>query len=215
MEFTSVERRVLGVLIEKALAQPDYYPLTVNSLCGGCNQLSNRDPVMSLAENDVLMALDSLRQKGFATVTIREGGRAERWSHNAAEVFQLNDRELAVIAELLLRGPQTEGELRSHVTRMRQIESIEALTEILQNLMTRESPLVARMPREPGRRGIRYYHLFYAEGEGPQVGQAAASLSAPEGSSDLASRVDHLEKEVADLRDEVAQLRRDHSVLHG
>jgi hypothetical protein len=214
MELQATERRVLGVLIEKSLSQPDNYPLTVNAIVTGSNQLSNRDPVMSLTDADALQALDGLRGKGLAAVLIREGGRAERWSHSGAEAFGLNERELAVLAELLLRGPQTEGELRAHISRMRPVESIEELNAILQSLMMRESPLVERMAREPGRRGIRFRHMLCVAGEGPAAG-VAPPADAAAGGGDVAPRVEKLEADVASLREEIERLRHDLSFLHG
>jgi uncharacterized protein YceH (UPF0502 family) len=211
MELNPVERRVVGVLIEKALAHPDYYPMTVNALKAGCNQRSNRDPVMALEEAEVLEALDTLRQKGLASVTIRESGRAERWAHNADTAFGLDERDLALLAELLLRGPQTEGELRARASRMRPFESIPQVAEVLQKLSDRDAPLVARMGKEPGRRGIRCRHLLYPEGEEP--GESAPAAGPAGDLREVCGRIEALEGDVSGLKEEVVWLRREVETL--
>ena len=220
MELNEIERRILGVLIEKALSQPDYYPLTVNAVRAGSNQRSNRDPVMAISEGDILGVMDDLRRKGLVTMVVREGGRTERWAHNAQTALALDEKELAVLAELLLRGPQTEGELRARASRMRPIESMAEVTGILGRLGDREEPLVERMEREPGRRGIRYRHLLYPAGEVPSPAAATAAVPAVRaegpGPSELGAVVERLEaveRENAALREAVARLRADVDAL--
>ena len=216
MELTVNERRVVGVLIEKALAQPDYYPLTLNALTAGCNQRSNRDPVLSLTENEVREALNSLRGKGLSTIIIRDSGRTERWAHAADTAFSLEDGELAVLAELLLRGPQTEGELRGRASRMRKVETVAEIGEILRGQAQRDEPLVEQMPREPGKRGIRFRHLLAAAGEeSARVSEEPAPVAAPAVEAapdpgvrnDLEERLAMVEGQYDQLSEAVARLR--------
>uniref|UniRef100_A0A831UB64 DUF480 domain-containing protein n=1 Tax=Geobacter metallireducens TaxID=28232 RepID=A0A831UB64_GEOME len=201
------EVRVLGCLVEKELATPEYYPLTLNALTAACNQKSNRDPVMTLEEADVVRALDSLRMKGLARQSA-EGVRAAKYCHCLAEKFLLEPPELAVLAELLVRGPQTVGELRTRAERMRPFADLAAVEEVLRLLMERDEPLVARLPRQPGRKEHRFAHLFAGvpetEGEeyaAPPEG-ARLQVRAEDG------RVARLEEEMAALRAEVEELRR-------
>ena len=140
-----IEARVVGCLVEKDLATPEYYPLTLNALTNACNQKSNRDPVLLLEETDVVRALDSLRQKQMAHQSA-EGVRAAKYCHNLEAVLNLDPEDLAILAELLLRGPQTVGELRNRAERMHEVGDLQAVEELLQNLMEREEPLVMRLP---------------------------------------------------------------------
>jgi uncharacterized protein len=201
------EVRVLGCLIEKELATPEYYPLTLNALTNACNQKSNREPVMSLEEGDVVRALDSLRFKQLALVSA-EGGRVAKYRHILAEQLRLSPAELAVLAELLLRGPQTVGELRTRAERMHRFADLAAIEAVLEELMARTPPLVARLPRQPGRKEQRHAHLFSGEPEltaderPPAPGAARLRVMAEN------ERIAELEEEVAVLRTEVAELRR-------
>jgi uncharacterized protein YceH (UPF0502 family) len=154
------ERRVLGVLVEKAKTTPDVYPLSMNSLVTGCNQKSNRDPVLDLSDLDVEEALVSCQKKGLAIKIT--GGRVERWRHNLYDAWQADKVELAILAELLLRGPQTEGELRGRASRMESIADLDALRALLKPLSDRH--LVAYLSRE-GRRGTIITHGFHAPQE--------------------------------------------------
>lgn len=202
------ERRVLGVLVEKAKTTPDAYPLSVNALVMGCNQKSNRDPVLELAEADVKEALGALQQKGLSVKIT--GGRVERWRHALYEAWKVDKVELAVLAELLLRGPQTEGELRGRASRMEPIADLELLRTVLRRLA--ERALVAYLSPE-GRRGIAVTHGFHSPEEmaGVRSGRAAPAESressrgraAPEWEGRLAA----VEAAVAALRDQVQELR--------
>ncbi|KAF0218344.1 MAG: hypothetical protein FD174_2961 [Geobacteraceae bacterium] len=202
-----MEVRVLGCLIEKELATPEYYPLTLNALTNACNQKSNRDPVMSLEEAEVVRALDSLRFKGFARLSA-EGVRVPKYCHSLAERLRLDPPELAVLCELLLRGPQTVGELRTRAERMHPFPDLAAVEEVLQELMARTPPLVIQLSRQAGRKEHRYAHIFAGEPEQP-----AEDLVPPPEAARLRvtaenERVVKLEEEVASLRGEVAELRR-------
>lgn len=197
------EVRVLGSLVEKELATPEYYPLTLNALVAACNQKSNRDPVMSLEESDVARAVDLLRMKGFVRQSA-EGVRAAKYCHCLAEKFLLEPPELAILAELFLRGPQTVGELRTRSERMHPFPDLGAVEEVLRVLMEREVPLVARLPRQPGRKEHRYAHLLSPVPVVQEPGTPAVGVL-PGGGDDRLAR---LEEEVATLRAEVVELRR-------
>ena len=158
--LSTLERRVLGVLVEKAKSTPDIYPLSLNSLVTGCNQKSNRDPVLNVADFEVEDALTSVQKKGL--VVKITGGRVERWRHVLYEAWRVEKVELAVLGELLLRGPQTEGELRARANRMEPIAALDALRSVLKRLMERH--LVVYLTPE-GRRGTVLTHGFHESGE--------------------------------------------------
>ncbi len=201
----AIQVRVLGCLVEKDLATPEYYPLTLNALTNACNQKSNREPVMLLDEKDVVRALDALRSKQLAHQSA-EGVRAAKYCHNLEGQLQLEPEELAVLAELLLRGPQTVGELRNRAERMCRIGDLQAVEEILQNLMAREQPLVTRMPRQPGRKEHRFAHLLSGVpdiDDAPEMPIEAARLQV----AAEQERLGKLEEEVAALRTELDELR--------
>ena len=200
-----IEVRVLGCLIEKDLATPEYYPLTLNALTNACNQKSNRDPVMLLEDTDVVRALDSLRQKQMAHQSA-EGVRAAKYCHNLEGLLRLELEELAILAELLLRGPQTVGELRNRAERMHQVGDLQAVEELLQNLMAREEPLVARLPRQPGRKEHRFTHLLAGM---PDIDETSCMPNEPARLQVAAEndRIAMLEAEVAALRTELDEVR--------
>lgn len=205
MPINDIETRILGALIEKELTTPEYYPLTLNSLTNACNQKSNREPVMSLAEEDVVRWLDKLRMKGFARQS-GEGGRVPKYCHCLGE--KLVPPELAVLAELLLRGPQTLGELRTRCERMAQFADIAAVEEALADLQKYELQLVTLLPRQPGHKEQRYAHLLSGE---PQY-QPAEKQTAPEAARVKVmaedERIAALEAEVAVLKEEVVALKK-------
>jgi hypothetical protein len=201
------ELRILGCLIEKELTTPEYYPLTLNSLTAACNQKSNRDPVMLLEETDVVRGLDSLRFKQLVVVS-SDGGRVPKYRHLLAEKLRLVPQELAILCELMVRGPQTVGELRTRSERMCPFPDLAAVEEVLEDLMARDQPLIARLPRQPGRKESRCAQLFSGVPEVPGVeGEPppeAARLKVMAGDA----RIETLEAEVASLRAEVAEVRR-------
>jgi hypothetical protein len=207
MTLNDIEVRVLGSLIEKELTTPEYYPLSLNSLTNACNQKSNRDPVMALAEEEVVKALDSLRFKQLVVLSA-DGGRVPKYRHLLAEKMGLIPAEQAIICELLVRGPQTVGELRTRGERMHPFGDLAAVDEVLQELMQREKPLIALLPRQPGRKEGRYAQLFsgmpdLTVGEHGAAPEAARMRVAAEN-----NRIAKLEAEVTALRDDVADLRR-------
>jgi uncharacterized protein YceH (UPF0502 family) len=208
------ERRVLGVLVEKAKTTPDAYPLSLNALVTGSNQKSNRDPLLALSEADVETALQEAQQKEL--VTRIQGGRVEKWRHNLYELWHVNKVELAVLAELLLRGPQTEGELRGRASRMEPIADLETLRGVLRPLA--ERGLTVFLGPE-GRRGTLITHGFHAsqELESLRAAQPAeADTDTPYTAA--AERVDSppRENDLAELRAELASLRQqlDHMQAH-
>lgn len=205
--LNDIEVRVLGSLIEKELTTPEYYPLSLNSLTNACNQKSNRDPAMALTEEDVVRALDSLRFKQLAVLSA-EGGRVPKYRHLLAEKMGLMAAEQAIICELLVRGPQTGGELRTRGERMYPFGDLAAVEEVLQELLVRETPLITLLPRQPGRKEGRYAQLF---SKPPECGEES-SEARPEAARQRVvaenERITKLEEEVAVLRGEVTVLQR-------
>jgi uncharacterized protein YceH (UPF0502 family) len=203
--LNEVEVRVLGCLIEKEMTTPEYYPLSLNALTNACNQKSNRDPVMALAEEDVVRALNRMRFNQL-TVVSGESSRVAKYRHLLAEKLQLVPAELAVMCELLVRGPQTVGELRTRCERMYSFADLSAVEEILRELTEREKPLIVRLPRQPGRKEARNAHLF----SGMPDLTAEEHETAPEPARVRVmaenERIVKLEEEVAALRAEVGVL---------
>ncbi|MCB9867096.1 MAG: YceH family protein [Phycisphaerales bacterium] len=219
-ELNEIERRVLGALMEKSMANPEYYPMTENALVAACNQKQNRDPVMELDGEAVWSALESLRERGLVSMVLpAPGARTKRFKHEVEAHFGWPKRERAIMAELLLRGPQTTGELRTRCSRFAPFDDLEAVTLVLENLAQREPPMVATLPREPGRSAVRYAHRLYPADESPtaQAGGTLATAvlsgapSIAEGSAPAvqpgAARAGGGADEIAALRAEVAELR--------
>lgn len=164
VELSFNERRVLGTLIEKGFTTPEQYPLSLNSVVLGCNQKSCREPMSSIDEEKALDTLESLQSKGFAVLVRMAGSRVDRWKHKFGEALTLESKEVAILGELLLRGPQSEGELRSRASRMRPMEELEQLVE---SMRSRPDALVVRLG-PPGRsRGVKLAHTFYPAAERP------------------------------------------------
>ena len=207
MTINDIEVRVLGSLIEKELTTPEYYPLSLNSLTNACNQKSNRDPIMALTEDDVVRALDSLRFKQLVVLSA-DGGRVPKYRHLLAEKMGLIPAEQAIICELLVRGPQTVGELRTRGERMHPFGDLAAVEAVLQELMQREKPLIALLPRQPGRKEGRYAQLFSGMPDVTVEEQRTAPEAARVRVTAENDRIAKLEAEVTALRDEVADLRR-------
>ena len=206
--LTMAERRVLGVLVEKAKTTPDVYPLSLNSMMTAANQKSNRDPILNLGEDDIEATLEALQPKGYLTRI--QGGRVERWRHNLYDLWRVGKVDLAILTELLLRGPQTEGELRQRASRMEPIEDIESLRAALKPLV--ERGLVLLLGPE-GRRGTLISHGFHAPKELELLkGQASREEIAPvvpvrPTSFADAERVEKLESELEATKREIAALR--------
>jgi hypothetical protein len=210
--LSEVETRVLGSLIEKDITTPDYYPLSLNALVNACNQKNNRDPVMHLDEDAVRQALDSLHNQRLAGPTSSADSRVTKYEHRLQEVFNFTRGETAILCVLLLRGPQTPGELRGRSERMHPFEDLTEVQSTLQRLIERQPPLVKVLPRQPGTKEARSMHLLGGDGEEPEgdggtspgrtVSSASGSRPAPEG-----ERIARLETAVADLGKEVAELK--------
>jgi len=204
--LNAVEVRVLGALIEKDITTPDYYPLSLNALINACNQKSNRDPVMSLDEGAVRDALLSLNQKGLAGAVSSADSRVPKYEHRLQEAFNLPRAETAVLCVLLLRGPQTPGELRGRTERMHRFEELSDVHSALQHLIQRDSPLVKMLPRQPGTKEARYAHLLSGDVE---IAEPAAHEPAPADSTADGERIARLESEVGSLKVEIAELKTD------
>lgn len=206
--LSDVECRILGALIEKDVTTPEYYPLSLNALVNACNQKSNRDPVMDLDEDTVRDGLSSLGDKRFAGPTSSADSRVTKYEHRMQEVFNFKRGETAIICVLLLRGPQTPGELRGRTERLHRFEDLSDVQGTLQALMQREPPLVKVLPRQPGTKEARYIHLFSGHAE------TSENLETPEApsrgqitTSSGDERFAILEEEISSLRQEVSELK--------
>jgi len=197
LDLSPLECRVLGCLLEKQLSTPDVYPLSMNGLLNACNQSSNRDPVLAMTEADVQETVQALLARGLAE---HWPGRVLKVAHTAKPTWNLSVQEGALLAELLLRGPQTPGELRTNTRRMYAFPDLDEVEGCLAVLMEAEPPLVIRLTRAPGAREARVAHLLSG------VVAASAPLGA-EAPAPRAGRVEHLEEELASLREELAELR--------
>lgn len=206
--LNDAEVRVLGSLIEKQITTPEYYPLTLNALTHACNQISNRDPVVSYDEKEVVRALESLREKNLAYIFYGSESRVPKYKHVVPEVLHLSPPQVALMCVLMLRGAQTVGELRGRTTRLHEFKELAEVEATLEELTTTEpQPLVARLPRQPGRKESRYAHLLSgvieleAQEVAPRAGTPRREAHAEN------ERVIRLEAEVETLRREVADLR--------
>jgi uncharacterized protein YceH (UPF0502 family) len=210
--LSDVEARVLGCLVEKDITTPEYYPLSLNALVHACNQKSNREPLMNLEEDVVRQALRALGDQMLARSASGDS-RVAKYEHRLADTFNFTRPETAILCELLLRGPQTPGELRSRAERMHPFEDLSVVQSTLKHLMEREPPLVKLLPRQPGNKEARYAHLLSGDvevREAPPVKEAVISSSAAENAriTGLESEVAGLQKEVADLKRQFAEFRK-------
>lgn len=194
---------MLGALIEKDITTPDYYPLSLNALINACNQKNNREPVTNFDEETVRLALRNLSDKRLAGPASGADGRVTKYEHRVQEVFNFTRQETALICVLLLRGPQTPGELRGRTERMYQFEHLDDVLSGLQQLMRREPPLAKALGRRPGTKEVRYAHLLSGDVE---AWEPPAETASSAGSAD-AERLIQLEELIAALRSEVAELK--------
>lgn len=208
LTLTPTEARVLGALIEKEITTPEYYPLSLNALTNACNQKSNRDPVLHVEESEVRKALNHLEYQSLVRSVSSTDSRVTKFEHRLQDAFNFYRPEVAIVCELLLRGPQTPGELRTRASRMHVFEDLESVHSALNRLEKREPPLVTVLPRQPGTKEARYAHLL---GDAPPVAPAASAHptaaryhDATPGSSN--DRVEGLAAEVAELRSQIADL---------
>jgi uncharacterized protein YceH (UPF0502 family) len=199
------EVRVLGSLIEKESTTPEYYPMSLNALVNACNQKSNRHPAVNYDEEIVLQAIDRLRDKKVASVIVGSG-RVNKYAQRLSELLNLGRREMALLCTLLLRGPQTLGELGGRSERMHAFEDLEAVEHTLDLLASHEAgKLVAKLPRAPGQKESRYAHLLSGE---PPEEEPAAFTETHASSAHTPDRIAALESEVSALRNEISELRR-------
>lgn len=197
--LTATEARVLGSLIEKEIATPEYYPLSLNALVNACNQKTSRYPVMQLDEEAVREALGGLKDKGLAGMARGTEGRVPKYEHHLGEIFNLRRGEMATLCVLLLRGPQTSGELRGRTERLHMFGGLDEVVAVLQRLMEREPALVRTLPREPGTKETRYRELLSG---------AEAGLTEPVASLDSEGEEERIEvRRLGELQAEVRELR--------
>jgi uncharacterized protein len=199
--LNEVEVRVLGALVEKEITTPEYYPLSLNALVNACNQKSNREPVMQLDEGTVRDALLALQEMRLAGPASGADSRVTKYEHRL-ESFNFSRREIAVLCVMLLRGPQTPGELRGRTERMYRFEDLEQVQSALHQLMEREPPLAAMLPRQPGTKEARYAHLL-----GGPVSSISVTQSVSEYDRDESDRIAELEEQIRTLQAEVAALK--------
>lgn len=212
--LSAAEVRVLGSLVEKDITTPDYYPLTLNALTNACNQSSNRDPVVSYSEQEVARALDQLRERKLAFEFQGAESRAAKFGHRLAESFGLGRPESSVMCVLMLRGPQTVGEVRARPGRMHEFGGLGEAEAVLESLCARPAgALVTRLPRRRGMKEERYAHLLSGPAAAPAPEPGPEPVAAPAGAQD--ARIARLEGEVEGLRREVADLRRELGELRG
>jgi uncharacterized protein YceH (UPF0502 family) len=207
------EVRVVGSLVEKQVTTPDYYPLTLNALTNACNQISNRDPVVRYDEREVSDAVETLRERNLVYIFYGADSRVPKYKHMMREVYALSPQELAVVCVLMLRGPQTVGEIRGRTGRLYEFAELREVEETLDALARRDEPLVVKLPRQAGRKEARYAHLLSGppvleDSAEEQAGHAAPRASSSSARAAEGERVARLEAEVETLRTEVAELRR-------
>ena len=227
IELSAMEARVIGCLIEKQITTPDQYPLSLNALVNACNQKSNRDPVMDVSESQVQATIDGLSKRHFVIEKSGFGSRVPKYQHRFCNTeygtLKFNPQELAIVCELLVRGAQTPGELRSRAARMAPFGDVSDVETALGTLRTRDDgPFVVRLTREPGRRDSRWAHLFSgpvaeatddAHDAPPSSGgmyavASPSSATTPRSADTSASRIDRLESEVSQLRAELDELKK-------
>lgn len=206
------QRRVLGVLVEKAFCTPEYYPMTINAIVTGCNQKSNRDPIVTLSADDVEDALTQMQQMGLTTRVYPATGRTERWRHNLKDFWNLDRPQRAILAELMLRGEQSEGDLRARASRMVDIPTLEELRNYLEEMA--RAGFVRRLSPDEQKRGVIWTHLLLSPTELARVEQAVAQMPSPaeaEPAAPSAGRSSPVTSaavsEIQDLRAEVEQLK--------
>ncbi len=206
--LNEVEVRVVSSLVEKQLTTPEYYPLTLNALIQACNQKTNRDPVVSFDEAEVMRALESLREKNLVYVFYGSNSRVPKYKHMLPEVFHLNERQTALLCVLMLRGAQTVGELRERANRLAEFKTLDEVEEALKSLIEKESqPLVTKLTRQPGQKEARYAHLLAGDVVAGNQADKIHAVDSATDSTDETERVSRLEREVENIRAEVGELR--------
>ncbi|HEX4649311.1 MAG TPA: DUF480 domain-containing protein [Steroidobacteraceae bacterium] len=213
IELSPLEARVIGSLIEKQITTPDQYPLSLNSLVAACNQKSNRHPLMDLDEGAIQSTLDQLSRRHLVIEKSGFGSRVPKYQHRFCNTefgtLKLTAQELAIVCELMLRGPQTAGELRTRASRMAPFADAAQVEGVLEGLQTREDgPFVVRLPREPGRRDSRFAHLFSGPVAEPPPAAESPHAAPSESAAETDARLDRLEEQLRQLRDELEDLKK-------
>jgi len=203
--LSEIEARILGSLVEKQLTTPEYYPLTLNALVNACNQKSNREPVVSYDDKTVTDTLEILRDRNLVYVFYGSTSRVPKYKHMVPSVYELEPSETAVIDVMLLRGPQTLGELRTRTERLYNFSGLGEIQETLDGLIRRDDPLVVRLPVQPGQKEARFAHLLSGEIDVEALAVAQATRPSRVGADN--ERVEKLEQEVESLRRELAEFR--------
>ena len=213
IELTLYEARVIGSLIEKEITTPDQYPLSLNALTNACNQKSNREPVLELDEATIQETLDALVKRSLvsdqsSSANVKSTTKYKhRFCNTEFGILKFSEQELGIICALLLRGPQTPGELRTHTNRLCKFSDMQEVESALNHLMERsDGPFVARLAREPGKRESRYMHLF--SGDAPAIELPGSTHSAPDLTDSERERLDLLELRVDELEQEIVQIKR-------
>ncbi len=204
--INEIEARVIGSLVEKQLTTPEYYPLTLNALTAACNQKSNREPVMSLGETELLAAIDSLRDKNLVYLYYGSTSRTVKYKHMLPNVFDLDPAATAIVALLLLRGPQTVGELRGRSDRLYEFGGLDEVQAALDDLANRNEPLVLRLERQPGQKESRYAHLLSGEVDQAAIATVASVARSAGGSNE---RIEKLESDLESVRSELEQFKQE------
>jgi uncharacterized protein YceH (UPF0502 family) len=213
IELSPLEARVIGCLIEKQITTPDNYPLSLNALVNACNQKSNRDPLMEVDERTIQDTVDTLARKHFVVEKSGFGSRVPKYQHRFCNTeygtLKLTPQELAIVCELLVRGPQTPGELRTRASRMAAFSEVGQVEAALESLRSREDgPFVVRLPREPGRRDSRYAHLFSGAVAVPAIEEEPQAVAFSGVAAEIPARLDRLEEQVQRLREELEDMKR-------
>jgi uncharacterized protein len=213
IELSPLEARVIGCLIEKQITTPDHYPLSLNALVNACNQKSNRDPLMEVDEPTIQATVDQLARKHFVVEKSGFGSRVPKYQHRFCNTeygtLKLTPQELAIVCELLVRGPQTPGELRTRASRMAPFSEVGEVEAALESLRTREDgPFVVRLPREPGRRDSRWAHLFSGAVAVAAIEEEPHAVASSGVAAEVPSRLDRLEEQVRRLHEELEDLKR-------
>jgi uncharacterized protein YceH (UPF0502 family) len=212
IQLSPLEARIIGCLIEKEITTPEHYPLSLNALTNACNQKSNRDPILELDEATVQQALDDLIRKHLVSNQTGYGSRVTKFQHRFCNTefgnLRFSAQELGILCELLLRGPQTPGELRSRASRLCSLNDVSEVENALRQLATREDgPFVARLAREPGKRESRYVQLFCGDVAGTDEFEAVETAAVGSGKAVATERIGELEQRIATLEAEVATLK--------
>ncbi len=203
--LSAAEQRVLGTLLEKSKTTPDYYPMTVNALAAGCNQKTSRRPVTDYDESTIVSTINSLKAQGLVNTAVGGGSRVLKYKHNFSVRFTLSDAEEAILCLLLLRGPQTPGEINTNAGRMHEFASLESVLESLNALAQAEPPFVKALPKQPGQKEGRYVHLF-GESAMPEEEESHHEAAARPNVAELEARVTALEQELVELKQKLEGL---------